>query len=225
MDWFFLKGTLQPTPLGLMAAAYLLGSIPFGYLIVRFTAGRDVRSAGSGNIGATNVGRVAGKRAGIFTLILDAAKGWLAVWLAMRCAQGDVTWMMGAAVMVVVGHMFPLWLIFRGGKGVATAAGAFLPICAAAVGGGLFVFAVVVAVWRYVSLGSIVAAAFLPLMVYRLYAVQPAPWQISAGGLLISALILVKHHENIRRLIAGTENRLGKTSEGGQRGEGSQGGG
>lgn len=195
----------------LVLLAYFLGAIPFGYIIVKLREGRDVRAAGSGNIGATNVGRVAGTGAGIVTLLLDAAKGWLAVWFAGEFSGHSEYCIMGAAVAVVAGHMFPVWLKFKGGKGVATAMGAFLPICWQAVVGGMIVFVLVVAVWRYVSLGSILAAAAMPVMLYRLYATQPAPWVVSGAAIVISLLIIVKHHENIGRLIAGTENRLGRT--------------
>ncbi|MGB7024495.1 MAG: glycerol-3-phosphate acyltransferase, partial [Candidatus Acidiferrales bacterium] len=109
-------------------AAYLLGSIPFGYLIVKMGRGSDVRGAGSGNIGATNVTRVAGKAAGLATLMLDAGKGYLAVWLAMRWSHENIRWMMAAAVAVVLGHTFSCWLRFRGGKGVATGLGVFLAV-------------------------------------------------------------------------------------------------
>jgi glycerol-3-phosphate acyltransferase PlsY len=190
--------------------AYLLGSIPFGYIIVKLRAGRDVRAAGSGNIGATNVGRVAGAAAGVLTLLLDVAKGWLAVWLAAELSSHDVTCMMVAVVAAVIGHMFPVWLRFRGGKGVATAVGVFLPICWQGVGAALLVFVVVVAIWRYVSLGSILGAAVLPLLVYMLYQPPPAPWAVSIGAIIVSVLIIVKHRDNIGRLVAGSENRLGK---------------
>jgi len=192
-----------------VGVAYLLGSIPFGYVIVKLTAGRDVRAAGSGNIGATNVGRVAGKFAGIVTLGLDVAKGYAAVWVAQRLMHSDVAWMMAAAVFAVAGHMFPVWLKFRGGKGVATGVGVFLPICWTAVAGAFVVFVAVVPIFRYVSLGSMLASASLPLLLYGLYDPHPAPLHVLGGAVLIAALIIVKHRDNIGRLIAGTENRLG----------------
>jgi glycerol-3-phosphate acyltransferase PlsY len=188
--------------------AYLLGSIPFGYLIVKLTQGRDVRTAGSGNIGATNVGRVAGKSLGVLTLLLDAGKGWAAIWLVAQFTQQHFPSEVAAAVVVVIGHMFPVWLKFKGGKGVATAVGAYLPICWPAVLGGLIVWVVVVGIWRYVSLGSLLAAAAMPLLIYRLYEPQPVPVELTAGAVAISALIILKHRDNIGRLIAGNENRL-----------------
>lgn len=189
--------------------AYLLGSIPFGYIIVKLREGRDVRASGSGNIGATNVGRVAGKAAGVLTLVLDVAKGFAAVWLVGSWTKQHVASMVAAAVAAVLGHMFPVWLKFKGGKGVATGVGAFAVICWPAVAGAFVVWIVVVAIWRYVSLGSIIAAAALPLLTYRLYAPLDAPpLVVSIGTTLIAAMIIVKHKENVGRLVAGTENRL-----------------
>ncbi len=190
--------------------AYLLGSIPFGILIVRTRGGPDLRATGSGNIGAANALRAAGAAAGAFTLLFDAAKGYLAVWIAGRIAGSNGgRWMMAAAVAAVLGHMFPIWLGFRGGKGVATGLGAFLRICPmAALGGGLL-WVLVVLFWRYSSLGSIVAAAAMPLLTYALYAPRHAPPDyVSLGTIFISLLILFKHRSNMQRLVAGTENRL-----------------
>ena len=189
--------------------AYLLGSIPFGYLMVKARGGQDIRGAGSGNIGATNVTRVVGVGAGALTLLLDAAKGYLAVWLAARITEGNITWMVIAALAAIVGHLFPVWLRFKGGRGVATGLGVFLPISAKAVLAAAVVWLVVVLIWRYVSLGSIVAAAALPLLTYLLYApgYQP-PWAVSIGVTLAALLIIAKHRPNLARLIAGTESRL-----------------
>ncbi|HMD30507.1 MAG TPA: glycerol-3-phosphate 1-O-acyltransferase PlsY [Candidatus Acidoferrales bacterium] len=195
----------------LPAAGYLLGSIPFGYLIVRFSTGADVRSAGSGNIGATNVNRVAGKAAGIATLALDVAKGYFAVWLAGRVTGGNIGWMAITGMAAVIGHLFPLWLRFRGGKGVATAVGAFVPLCWMAVGAAAIVWVVVVSISRYVSLGSVVAAAALPLCMYFLYVPgtpHAPPLSVSVSTALVAILIIVKHRANIERLLAGTESRL-----------------
>lgn len=197
------------SPSLILLAAYLLGSIPFGLLIVKISGGPDIRKIGSGNIGAANVTRNAGAVAGALTLLLDAAKGYLAVWLAGRWTGGNIRWIMAAAVLAVVGHMFPVWLRFRGGKGVATGLGVFLPICWEAVVLGIFLWLIVVAFWRYSSLGSIAAAAALPVFVYVLYAPRHAPPEaVSIGAVLISVLVLVKHRENIERLITGKENRL-----------------
>lgn len=194
-------------------AAYLLGSIPFGYLIVKMGSGSDVRGAGSGNIGATNVTRVAGKAAGLATLVLDIGKGYLAVWLAMRWSHGNIRWMMAAAVAVVLGHTFSCWLRFRGGKGVATGLGVFLAVAWQAVLAALLVWLVVVAFWRYVSLGSVVAAAALPILVYLFYAPGHAPpLAVSFGSVAVAIIVIFKHRENIARLIAGTERRLRRKS-------------
>jgi acyl phosphate:glycerol-3-phosphate acyltransferase len=191
------------------AIGYFLGSIPFGLLIVKAQGGRDIRAVGSGNIGAANVARSAGKFAGILTLLLDAGKGYAAVWLAAHYTNGNIRWMMLAAVFAVVGHMFPLWLGFKGGKGVATGLGVFLPICWQAVAAGIVLWLLVVIFWRYSSLGSISAAVALPLLVYLLYAPGHAPPEfVSFGTVVISLLVLNKHRANIARLVAGDEPRL-----------------
>ena len=189
--------------------AYLLGSIPFGVLIVKALGGPDIRAIGSGNIGAANVARNAGKFAGVLTLLLDAGKGYAAVWLAGYFTHSNIRWMMVAAVCAVVGHMFPIWLNFKGGKGVATGLGVFLPICWQAVAAGMVLWLAVVIFWRYSSLGSISAAVALPLIVYLLYAPGHAPPEfVSFGTVVISLLVLNKHRPNIARLVAGEEPRL-----------------
>ena len=191
-------------------AAYLLGSVPFGFLLVKVTQKRDVRGAGSGNIGAANVTRVAGTGAGVLTLLLDAAKGYAAVWLAARWSGGNIRWMMLAALLAIAGHMFPVWLCFRGGKGVATGLGVFLPICAPAVAAAGVVWLLSVVFWRYASLGSMAAAASLPIFVYMLYAPGYAPpLAVSLGTVAIALLVIAKHWPNIERLAAGTESRIG----------------
>jgi acyl phosphate:glycerol-3-phosphate acyltransferase len=190
--------------------AYFLGSIPFGLLIAKAFGGSDIRGVGSGNIGAANVARNAGVGAGILTLLLDAGKGYLAVWLGGRLSHGNIRWVMIVAVAVVIGHIFPIWLKFKGGKGVATGLGVFLPICPEAVAAAAGFWILVVLFWRYSSLGSIVAAVLLPALVYLFYAPHHAPPDaVVVGTVLISLLILVKHRENMRRLIAGQEARLG----------------
>ena len=190
----------------LAPAAYLLGSIPFGFLIVKLAGGGDIRFRGSGNIGATNVAREAGALPGVATLLLDGGKGYFAVWLAARVTDGNPRWMILAAVLTIVGHSFPVWLRFQGGRGVATGAGVFLPICWQAVVGALIVWLVVLAFWRYVSLASISAAASLPLLVYLLYAPRHAPPEsISAGASFAMLLIIARHRSNIIRLLRGTE--------------------
>src|ERR1700687_852902 len=193
----------------LIFVGYVLGSIPFGYLLVRARSGRDVRAMGSGNIGATNVGRTAGLSTGVATLILDAAKGSFAVWLAGHFSGGNIRFMMYAGLAAILGHVFPVWLKFSGGKGGATALGVFLMISWTAVAAAVAIFAIVVLFWRYVSLASVSAAAALPLLVYLLYAPGHAPpTAVTAGTLLSSVLIIVKHRGNIERLMAGTEPRF-----------------
>ncbi len=190
-----------------LSIAYLLGSIPFGYLLVRFVRQQDIRQIGSGNIGATNVLRSGAKGLGIATLLLDLLKGYAAVLLARHIAPASSDLAVGAAVAAVLGHVFPVWLRFRGGKGVATALGVFLALVPAAALVALGVFVVIVLFTRYVSLASIIAAAVMPIAGLALTPLR-SPVVVS-GFLLLSLLIIVKHHANIRRLLAGTENRLG----------------
>jgi glycerol-3-phosphate acyltransferase PlsY len=193
----------------LVLLSYVLGSIPFGYLLVRARSGADVRAMGSGNIGATNVARAAGLSIGVATLVLDAAKGFFAVWLAAHFSDGNTRFMMYAGLAAILGHVFPVWLKFSGGKGVATALGVFLMISWAGVAAAAAIFALVVLFWRYVSLASVSAAAALPLLVYLLYAPGHAPpAAVTAGTLLAAVLVIVKHRENIERLVAGTEPRV-----------------
>jgi len=197
-----------------IAIAYLLGSIPFGYLLVRIFRDEDVRSIGSGNIGATNVARSGAKGLGVATLILDALKGFSAVIIAQHIgahagfpAAYEIA--VCAAVAAVVGHCFPVWLGFRGGKGVATALGVFfalVPITTVLY--LLAVFLVVVLLTRYVSLASIIAAVSFPLLAL-LHAPTRTPI-IIVGYIVIPVIVIAKHHGNIRRLLNGTENRFGK---------------
>jgi glycerol-3-phosphate acyltransferase PlsY len=200
-------------PVSLIVIAYLLGSIPFGYLIVRAQGGGDVRATGSGGTGATNVTRRAGKWAGVVTLALDALKGACAVlftrWLLTP--NFEINWWVAAsALSVVVGHVFPVWLKFRGGKGVATGLGAFLCLAPLAVACAAVVFVAVVWTTRYVSLGSIIATAVMPVFVRLLYArgesahSQPLIAATLAGG----ALIIFMHRANIGRLLRGSESKL-----------------
>jgi len=195
-------------PLILMIA-YLLGSLPFGLILAKLFGGGDVRKAGSGNIGATNVLRVVGPLAGILTLLLDAAKGWSAVSLAGRVTHEQTTDMVLAGFLAMIGHCFPVWLGFRGGKGVATAAGVFLALCPSAFLAALVLFIVVVSFWRYVSLASLAAAAALPLLVYLLWAPRFAPPEsVTLGSLAIAALVIVQHRGNINRLARGEEPKF-----------------
>jgi len=190
-------------------AAYLLGSIPFGLLLAKLFGGGDVRKAGSGNIGATNVARVVGPLAGVLTLTFDTAKGTAAVWLAGRFTGESATWMMIAAFAVLLGHCFPVWLKLKGGKGVATALGVFLALCPLAAVSALLLFVLCVAYWRYVSLGSVAAAAAMPLLIYFLCAPRYAPpIVIIVGTLAIAGLVILKHDGNLQRLVDGTEPRF-----------------
>jgi len=190
----------------LPVAAYLLGSIPFGFLIVKLIGAGDIRFRGSGNIGATNVAREAGVLPGLATLLLDGGKGYFSVWLAARVTGSNPRWMILAALLTLIGHTFPVWLRFQGGRGVATGAGVFLAISWQAVVGAFIVWMVVLAFWRYVSLASISAAAALPLLVYLLYAPGHAPPQfISAGASFAMLLIIARHRSNVIRLLRGTE--------------------
>jgi acyl phosphate:glycerol-3-phosphate acyltransferase len=209
--------------------AYLLGSIPFGYLLVKVFRGEDIRLTGSGNIGATNVARSGAKGLGAVTLLLDTLKGALAVGLAWLLATSPYNpcddpvthlaipcvpalhLMATAALFAVAGHIFPVWLKFKGGKGVATALGVFVLLFPKAIPVSLAIFILVVALTRYVSLGSILATISFPVAAWFLY--HP-DWISLLPVVIVGALIIGKHHANIRRLMAGTENRLGgkKTS-------------
>ncbi|HWS56594.1 MAG TPA: glycerol-3-phosphate 1-O-acyltransferase PlsY [Pyrinomonadaceae bacterium] len=193
--------------------AYLLGSVPFGYLLVRLKGAGDVRETGSGGTGATNVTRRAGRAAGLLTLLLDAAKGALAVVLARQFLTGDFGvnwWVAAAALAAVAGHVFPVWLRFRGGKGVATGLGVFLSLAPLAVLCALPAFVLVVWATRYVSLGSMTAAALLPLLVWLFGARGGAGASLGpllAAALAGGALIIFMHRANIGRLLRGTENK------------------
>jgi glycerol-3-phosphate acyltransferase PlsY len=233
-------------PLLVVITAYLIGSVPFGYLIVRATQGADVRETGSGGTGATNVSRRAGKAAGVVTLILDALKGAGAVAIAklilglpITGGIGDVGprlamlggsylgehvlighrgspenlywWIAAAAIAVIVGHIFPVWLRFRGGKGVATGVGVFLILAPIAVALAAVVFAIVVMLTRYVSLGSILAAITIPVFVLLQNAfIRPveALAQTLTAAIAGAALIIFAHRENIARLFTGSENKF-----------------
>lgn len=198
-----------PNNLLLLAVAYLLGSLPFGLLLAQLLGGKDVRKSGSGNIGATNVARVVGPAAGILTLLLDAAKGAVAVWLAGHYSDQNAAASTLAGIAALIGHCFPVWLKFKGGKGVATALGVFLMLSPLAALGGVVFFAVVVMVWRYVSLGSVSAAAAMPLLVYFLWAPGHAPPLVVIFGTLFAAgLVIVKHDANLQRLLDGSEPKL-----------------
>ncbi len=185
-----------------LAIAYLLGGIPVGFLLVKLKTGQDIRASGSGNIGATNVHRTAGQAAGVATLVLDAAKGWVAVWLAYRLSGGSTAWASAAAVCVVVGHIFTPFLNFKGGKGVATFLGAFLFLAPGATTAGTVVFVVSVALLRMISLGSILAGLTFPLAVWLI--AQPA-WPLMTAAIICCLLVLFRHRENAKRIHEGTE--------------------
>jgi acyl phosphate:glycerol-3-phosphate acyltransferase len=210
-----------PSTIGLIAVSYLLGSIPFSFLIVKLVAGRDIREFGSGNVGATNVARSFGKLPGLGALILDGAKGYCAIlfaqWLtASRLpipAAGDgnplhsrAFWVGLAGLAAMVGHMFPAWIGFRGGKGVATAAGVFLAVDPIATAAAALVFLIAALATRFVSIGSMTAAASIPLV---LRFVTHAPFWTVILSILISVAVIAKHHTNIARLISGRERQMG----------------
>jgi glycerol-3-phosphate acyltransferase PlsY len=201
--------SINVTSVAIAISAYLLGSIPFGLLLGKLFGAADVRTEGSGNIGATNVARVAGPIAGILTLLLDAAKGALAVVLAARLSDQSSTWMMIAGLCALVGHCYPIWLGFHGGKGVATAAGVFLVLSPLAFLAAAILFFLVVLYWRFVSLGSISAAAAMPLLIYFFWAPHHAlPYAVTFGSLAAALLIVYKHDANIQRLVQGDEPKF-----------------
>ena len=197
-------------------AAYLLGSIPFGYILVRLFLNEDIRTRGSGNIGATNVVRSGAKKLGALTFLLDACKGFAAVWLASRIffvpGLANVPLRNAeaiAALCAILGHIYTVFLRFKGGKGVATAFGVFLALAPLAAATVLGVFIVVFALSKYVSLSSIVAAVAFPLAALLLPHPLYGPW-LTAVIFLVPIIIIAKHHQNIARLLNGTEYRFGK---------------
>lgn len=212
-------------PAALVALAYLLGSIPFSFLVVKLFAGTDIREEGSRNVGATNVARTAGKLPGIIALLLDIAKGYAAValakWLVAQPGwpfaagtapwQSREMWIALAGLIAVLAHMFPVWLRFHGGKGVATAAGVFLALDPIVLAAALIVFAIVVLLFRMVSLGSILTAASIPLL-FRFLAHDAPFWRIVIS-IAIALAVIFKHHENIARIVQGSERRLGRKKE------------
>ncbi|MCM3873089.1 MAG: glycerol-3-phosphate 1-O-acyltransferase PlsY [Pyrinomonadaceae bacterium] len=209
-------------PVLVIIVAYLLGSIPFGYLIVRAKEGGDVRQTGSGGTGATNVSRRAGKAAGVLTLLLDALKGAAAVLIAMWVlsaganrgapAQASAAWCVAAAALaVMIGHIFPVWLKFRGGKGVATGVGVFLVLMPAVVGIAALVFVAIVLLTRYVSLGSIVAALSIPLLTllqHKFVSPDSSFAPLMTVAVVGALLIVFAHRENVERLVMGRENKF-----------------
>jgi glycerol-3-phosphate acyltransferase PlsY len=212
-------------PLALIALAYLVGSIPFSFFIARAFSGKDVRQEGSGNVGATNVARTAGRGAGVLALLLDLVKGYAVVVLArwvvaqpgwpfragVQAWESREMWIALAGLIAVLGHMFPVWLRFHGGKGVATAAGVILALDPRVFAASVLVFAIVVLLSRMVSLGSIVTAATIPLL-FRFIGHATPFWRtvVSIG---IALAVVLKHHSNIARLAGGTERKLGRKKE------------
>ena len=194
------------TPLLWLLFAYLIGGIPFGYLFVKLKTGRDVRSMGSGNIGATNVLRSAGTVAGVVTLLLDIAKGFAAVWLMARYGSHSAFWLSAAAIAVMAGHAYPVFLKFKGGKAVASFIGAFLYLTPAPMAAILIVFVVVVWVSRHISLGSVMAAGAFPLAVWLILHPEPV---VVVAALLAGGFIVYRHRANLARIRAGKESVFG----------------
>ena len=190
-------------PVLLLLAAYILGGIPFGYLLVRFTTGADVRHLGSGNIGATNVLRTTGRLAGMVTLLFDIVKGWVAVWLMGHFTKQDPLWMSLAAVAVVLGHAYSIFLKFQGGKAVASFVGAFLYLTPLTVAAITIVF--IAAVWysRHISFGSIAGAALFPFGVWM---IEHPPLPVLIAAITCGGFVIWRHRSNVQRLRAGTEN-------------------
>lgn len=205
-----------PTYFLIGLAAYLLGSIPFGFLLVLLFLKEDIRTQGSGNIGATNVVRSGAKKLGALTFVLDAFKGFIAVWLASRIAFAPGVAFVPlqnatalAALCAILGHIYPVWLRFKGGKGVATALGVFLALAPLAALAGLVVFIAVFALSKYVSLASILSAIAFPIFAMLLpHAARHPP--LIAVIIIIPLIVIAKHRQNIARLLNGTEFRFGK---------------
>jgi glycerol-3-phosphate acyltransferase PlsY len=190
-------------PLLAVVVAYLAGGIPFGYLLVRWKTGEDVREKGSGNIGATNVLRTTGRGIAVATLALDIVKGVFAVWLADKLSDGSPLWMSLAALAVMAGHAYPVFLKFQGGKAVASFIGAFLYLTPIPMIAALVVFVIVVAVTRQISMGSIVAAGSLPLATWL---IEHPPWIVIVATLAAAVFVIERHWANIGRIRSGTES-------------------
>lgn len=193
------------SPALLAVLGYAIGSIPFSFLVARLFGVKDVRTVGSGNVGATNVMRSAGKGPGVLALVLDGLKGAATVWIARALTSSESAVCL-AGLCAVMGHLFPVWLGFRGGKGVATGAGLFIPLAPQALGAAVVVFVGALAGLRYVSLASMLASLALPLAAWLL----GAPPVVSLTALVIGLTVVAKHHANIGRLLKGTEPKLGR---------------
>ena len=189
--------------IGFLIICYFIGGIPFGFLLVKLKTGSDVRAEGSGNIGATNVLRTQGPLLGVSTLLLDALKGWAAVALMASQTENSIAWMSAGAVAVMLGHVYPVLLRFKGGKAVATFIGAFAYLAPVPLLAVLILFVLVVAATRYISLGSVLAAISFPFGVWM---IMHPPTPLLLASLIAAALIVYKHQPNIERLRAGTEN-------------------
>jgi acyl phosphate:glycerol-3-phosphate acyltransferase len=188
--------------------AYLMGAIPFGYLIVHWKKHVDIRAVGSGNIGATNALRAAGWSGALLTLVLDTTKGYLAVLGASYLTNHNKSYIALAAVSAVLGHVFPIYLKFRGGKGVAIGVGIFLYLATIPLLGAVAIFLVVLAFSRFVSLGSIIGTCSFPILYFLLsYRKDPSLW-ILLAAVFCSSLIVWRHQDNIKRLVAGTESKF-----------------
>lgn len=189
----------------IIAGAYLIGSVPFALILARRWGATDLRRIGSGNLGAANVLRTSGVAAGVLVAALDVAKGVASVLLAQRLSGGGATAPAVAGIAAVVGHVYPVWLGFRGGKGVATACGAFAILTPFAVVPSLGIFVAGVWITRYISVGSVLASAALPPIAYAVGSSLAAV----AAALAVSALIVFRHRSNLRRVKMGTERRIG----------------
>jgi glycerol-3-phosphate acyltransferase PlsY len=190
-------------PLLAVVIAFRVGGIPFGYLLVRWKTGEDVRAKGSGNIGATNVLRTTGRGIAVATLLLDIAKGAFAVWLADKLSDGSPVWMSLAALAVMAGHAYPVFLKFQGGKAVASFIGAFLYLTPIPMLAALVVFVIVVAATKQISMGSIIAAGSLPLATWL---IEHPPWIVIVATLAAAVFVIERHAANIERIRSGTES-------------------
>jgi acyl phosphate:glycerol-3-phosphate acyltransferase len=190
-------------PLLVLVVAYLVGGIPFGYLLVKLKTGEDVRSKGSGNIGATNVLRTTGRGIAVVTLLLDIGKGFFAVWFAARLTDNSPEWTSAAALAVMAGHAYPVFLKFKGGKAVASFIGAFLYLTPVPLVASLVLFVIVVGATRQISMGSVAAAGSLPLAVWM---IEHPPGVMLLASIAAAVFIVYRHRANIERIRAGNEN-------------------
>lgn len=211
-------------PFLVVVTSYLIGSIPFSFIVARLKTGTDIRRQGSRNVGATNVARTAGRAAGFLALLLDLSKGYgavaLARWIVLQPSwpieaavtggplQSREFWIALAGLVAILGHMYPVWLHYHGGKGVATAAGVFLGLGPIVIAAAAIVFVIVLITTRFVSLASMFAAASVPVLLHFL--APGAPFWRVVVSLLIAIIVILKHHSNITQLANGTERRIGE---------------